>query len=92
MEVGLQDLFQFLAGGGLAAVFTWMNTRARMRAYTMGIVDKSVQVAMESLQGTIKTLEVQHEQCKEDTKELRKQIDELMQGRVASYWEKPPND
>lgn len=70
-----------LGGGGVGALFTWLNNRDKIRAYTLGVVDKSVQAAMESVTNEVlrlnaeqAELRAQHRQCEKDLASIRNEI------------------
>lgn len=86
-----------LGGGGVTQFFHWLNNRQKTKAYTMGAVDHAVQTAMNLVTDRLTRVEAQHEDCeakldivRADLAISRREIDRLMEGRVASLWEPPP--
>lgn len=93
------------AGAAITAGFSWLRSRSRTAAYTMGAVDHAVQTAMASvtsevdrLNTQVTNMHAQHERCEAELEDgriervqLRRQIDGLMAGRVARPGEAPPS-
>lgn len=93
-------------GGAATALFNWLRSRQRTTAYTMGAVDHAVTTAMASvteevgrLNKKIELVETKHERCEAELEDgrreretLRREIADLMSGRVAQPLERAPKD
>lgn len=84
-------------GGGVSSFFTWLGSRSKTKAYTMGAVDHAVQTAMTLVTDRLAKVEGQHEACEDSLREVRSElaerkaeIDRLMSGRVAAFGEGAP--